>query len=348
MTELERFVVLMFRIELAVALVTMLAVVVERAGFACWWGWRQRTDRRYGSLVRSALEGDEAATRALIASPGRHRLTLAALLILPLIDDRNPDRIARTRTIVTTLSLVPIADRFLRSRFWWRRALALRALGLTQIRDRTAAIVAALDDKNASVRAAALDALTDLKDPASLQAVVIRLHDRSLHRGRRIAAITAFGNACEPFLLDLAEIDPVHRSDYARALAGCGSERARPTLCQWAGDTRGEVRAAAFEALAHLGLDGHAARLAIDALESEHESVREMAAFALRHWGGPGEAATCLGRHLEDTWTVALRAAQSLKTMGPAGLLELQAHAHRQDIAGDLARQMLWEQRPQC
>ena len=109
MTELELFVVLMFRIELGVALAAMLVLVVERAGFACWWGWRQRTERRYGSLVRSALEGDEAATRALIASPGRHRLTLAALLILPLIDDRNPDRIARTRAIVTTLSLVPRA-----------------------------------------------------------------------------------------------------------------------------------------------------------------------------------------------------------------------------------------------
>jgi len=347
MTELERFVVLMFRIELAVALVTMLAVVVERAGFACWWWWRKRTDQRYGSLVRSALEGDEAATRALIASPGRHRLTLAALLILPLIDDRNPDRIARTRTIVTTLSLVPIADRFLRSRLWWRRALALRALGLTQIRDRTASIVAALDDTNASVRAAALDALTDLKDPASIQAVVVRLHDASLHRGRRVAALTAFDDACEPFLLDLAEIDPVHRPDYARALAVCGSPRARPTLCVWARDTNPEVQAAALEALAHVGLDDEAAVFAIEALQSNHEVVREMAAFALRYWVGAGDAAACLARHLGDTWTVAYRAARSLQTMGPTGLLELQAHADRQDVAGDLARQMLWEQRPQ-
>jgi HEAT repeat protein len=348
MRELESFAVLMFRTELAIALVALVAVVVERAVFACWWKWRQRTDERYGLLVRAAVEGDEAATRALVASPARHRLTLAALLILPLIDDRDHGRIVRTRTIVTTLSLVPIADRFLRSRLWWRRALALRALGLTQIRDRTASIVAALDDTNASVRAAALDSLTDLKDPASLQAVVVRLHDPSLHSGRRVAAITAFGNACEPFLLDVAEIDPLHRLDYARALAVCGSPRARPTLCQWASDGRADVRAGAFEALAHIGLDAAAARLAIDALESEHESVREMAAFALRHWAGPGDAAACLGRHLEDTWTVALRAAQSLQTMGAQGLLELQAHAHRQDVAGDLARQMLWEQQPQC
>jgi len=345
---MTRFADLMFRIELAIALVMVVGVVVERAVFGCWWAWRQRTDRRYGSLVRAALDGDDAAIRALVASPARHRLILAAQLILPLIDDRNPDRIARTRKIVTTLSLVPIADRYLRSRWWWRRALALRALGLAQVRDRTASIVAALDDDNASVRAAALDSLTDLQDPASLQAVVVRLHDPSLHRGRRVAAMTAFGNACEPFLLDLAEIDVMHRTDYALALAVCGSARARPTLCRWACDSRADVRAAAFEALARVGMDDGAARLAIDALESEHESVREMAAFALQDWAGPGDAAACLGRHLQDSWRVALRAAQSLQKMGPAGLLELQAHAHRQDIAGDLARQMLWELQPQC
>src|SRR5262245_9480426 len=307
---LDRFVVVAFRTELVVALVTVCAVLVERAAFACWASWRERTEQRYGSLVRSALEGDDPATRELVASPARHRLVLAALLVLPLIEDRNPERITRTRILVTTLSLVPIADRFLRSRLWWRRALALRALGLTQIRDRTAAIVAALDDRNANVRAAALDALTDLKDPASLQAVIVRLHDTSLHRGRRVAAMTAFGHAGEPFLLDLADIDPVHRLDYARALAVCGSARARPTLCLWARDNRPEVQAAAFEALAGVGLDDDAAKVAIQALESEHEAVREMAAFALGNWSGAGDAATCLARHLGDTWTVARRAAQ--------------------------------------
>jgi len=53
MHEIDRFVALMFRTELAVALATILAVVIERAAFAWWWGWRQRTEQRYGSLVRA-------------------------------------------------------------------------------------------------------------------------------------------------------------------------------------------------------------------------------------------------------------------------------------------------------
>jgi HEAT repeat protein len=344
----ERLTALMFRTELIVALGTIVAVIVERAVFAYWSAWRERTELRYRTLVSRALAGDDAATSALVDSPARHRLVLAALLILPLIEDRDPERISATRRIVGALSLVPIADRFLRSRLWWRRALALRALGLTQITDRSASIVAALDDRNRNVRAAALDALTDLQDPTTLQAVVVRLHDRSLPRGRRIAALTAFGTECEPFLLDLAEIDPDHRLDYARALATCGTERSRPVLCLWTSDRRAEVQAAAVEALAHVGLDENAARLAIKALDSEHESVRAMAALALRHWTGPGDAAARLGRHLGDTWPVALCAAQSLQAMGPVGHVELQANAGRQDLAGDLARQMLWERQPQC
>jgi HEAT repeat protein len=272
---------------------------------------------------------------------------LAWLLIQPLIDDRDAARIERTRAISQALSLVPLADRFLRSIWWWRRALALRALGLTQVRDRTPAIVAALDDEHPDVRAAALDALTDLQDPASLQAIVVRLHDASLHRGRRAAALEAFGRQCEPFLLDLASVDATHRVNYARALALCGSEQSRPTLCAWAADADAHVRAAAFEGLAHVGLDDGAARFALAALEDHDPSVRAMAAHALRGWTGAGDAVSGLVRRLDDPWVVAVQAAESLRSIRPAGLAALTRCAERGDLAGVLARQMLWEEQRQ-
>ena len=75
-----------------------------------------------------------------MAAPARHRLAIARLLIEPLIDDRDPARIARTRAIVGALSFTAIADRYLRSWLWWRRAVALRALGVLQLRDHTAAV----------------------------------------------------------------------------------------------------------------------------------------------------------------------------------------------------------------
>ena len=328
-------------VSFAVAMVA--AVVVERAAFGLRQARSRYLTQRYGPLVRRALDGDDTARRELSASPARHRLAIAWLLIAPLIEDRDPRRIAEARAIAQAMSVLQLADRYLRSRLWWRRALALRALGLIQARDHTAQLVAALDDSHPDVRAAALDALMDLRDPATVPAIVVRLHDTSLHRGRRGAALKAFGSGCEPFLLELSEsIDPAHRLNYTHALAICGTPRSRPVLCRWTRDTRVEVRAAAFEALAYVGLDDDAARVAIEGLESHEPQVRAMAAYALRGWQGPGDAAAHLARHLDDTWVVAVRAARTLQSMGHAGVVELQARASHPGLAGLLARQMLW------
>ena len=327
----------------AIALTMAAAVVIERAEF----GVRQALDRRllqrYRPLVQRALAGDETARGELLDSPARHRLALARLLIEPLIEDRDPERIASTRAIAEALGVFHLADRYLQSWLWWRRALALRALGLAQARDHTAQLVAALDDSHPDVRAAALDGLSDMRDLRALKAIVVRLHDTSQHRGRRGAVLKAFGSDCEPFLLEWAAVDAENRLDYIHALAICGTARSRPVLCDWTRDTRLEVRATAFEALAYVGLDDASARVAIEGLESDDPPVRAMAAYALRGWQGPGNAAARLARHLDDTWAVAVRAARTLQSMGPAGSAELQARASRPDLGGLLARQMLWQ-----
>jgi hypothetical protein len=338
-----RFSALMVWVGAFLAVSMAAAVVLERIVFALGMWRRRRIERRYEPIVERAVKGDDAARDELVASPWHYRIVLAWLLITPLITDRDPQRIARTRAIARAMSLVPVADRLLRSRLWWRRALALRALGLLQETTHTGAIVAALDDPNVEVRAAALDAIADLRDMASLQAVVVRFHDESLHRGRRLAAIAAFGRECEPFLLELADVDMGKRLDYARALAICGTERSRPTLCRWTQDRRADVRAATFEALGRIGLDESAAALAVAALESSDVKVRATAAYALQGWAGPGDVASRLALHLDDAWPVAVQAAQSLQTMRDAGIIALRASVSRPGLAGVLARQTLWE-----
>jgi HEAT repeat protein len=327
---------------IAAALTMVVVVVLERAEFALRQALDRRLRARYGPLLQRALAGDDTARIEVMGAPAKHRITIARLVIEPLIGDRDPARIAKAREIVQGIALFPIANRYLKSRLWWRRALALRALGLIQARDHTAQLVAALDDPHPDVRAAALDGLTDMHDLAALEAIVVRVHDTSLHRGRRGAALKMFGTACEPFLLELAAVDPANRLNYIEALAICGTARSRPVLCRWTGDARLEVRATAFEALSYLGLDDESAQVALEGLESDDPSVRAMAAYALRGWQGPGDAAARLAKHLDDTWAVAVRAARSLQSMGPAGTFELQARASRLDIGGLLARQMLW------
>jgi HEAT repeat protein len=340
-----RLALVMLWIGVALALSMLAAVVIERLGFAYREANGRVLEQRYAPLIARALDGDRLAEDTLVASPARHRLKLAWMLVPPLITNRDGEHIARTRHLFEAMSLPSLVDRYLRSPFWWRRALALRALGLLQMRGYTATIVAALDDPHEDVRGAALDALADLKDPASLPAIVVRIHDVSLHRGRRGAVLAAFGSQCEPLLLEWSQLHPEQRENYALALGICGTARSRPLLCRWTTDPRAEVRAAALLALAHVGLDNGSAPFALDALESADEPVREMAAFALHGWTGPGNAASRLARHLDDTWTVALRAARSLQSMREAGLAELRACAGREGTAGLLARQMVWESR---
>jgi HEAT repeat protein len=328
---------------MALAATLTLTVVMSRVVLAVQAARLRRADSRYGPLIRRALAGDGAALRALVESPRRDRLRIGSLLIAPLVADRDPLRITRARVVAQAISLGDLARRLIESRWWWRRVAALRAVGLLQARNGTAAVVASLEDPNPNVRDAALDSLADLQDPAALPAIVVHLHDPSLQRGRRAAALAAFGSQCEAFLLDLSLVDPTHRLNYARALAICGTAKSRSTLCEWTADSRPDVQAASLEALAHTGLDEPSAAAAIEALESSDVLVRAMAAGALSGWTGTGDAAAHLLPHLDDAWPVAVRAARSLQAMGPAGLPPLTRRAAGQDLGGTLARQMLWE-----
>jgi HEAT repeat protein len=325
------------------AVAMLIAVVIERALAGLFQFREARLERRYTPLLRRALAGDLHATATLAESPSRHRLTIGYLLIGPLIDDRDPSRVAATRRVARAIFVVSLAEGYVRSRRWWRRALGLRALGLIQDREHTAAIVGALDDEHPWVRAAALDALADLRDPAAMPAIIVRQLDASLDRARRTAALDAFGAQAESFVLALAEVDPDHREHYAHALAICGTARSRRTLQRWALDDRTEVRAQALSALGRIGLDNGTARTVLGALESDDARVRASAARAFRGWTGGVDASEPLARHLEDEWTVAVPAARALQSMGQSGLARLSARASLPGLGGLLARQMIWE-----
>ena len=325
-----------------VAAVMALFVIGGRVFLAAHQRRLRRLERLYGAVIERALAGDRSALDVLVRSPSRYRLELARLLIFPLVADRNQQRIEATRHILSAMSLVAVADRWLHSRFWWRRVAAVHTFGLLRFADRAAELVAALDDEHKEVRNAALDALADLRDSSTLPAIVVRLQDASLSRGRRAAALAAFGSECEELLLELARVDVENRLHYAKALAISGTARSRPILCEWAADPRPAVRAAALGALGCIGLDDRAAAVVLAALDHGNVEERVAAAAALQGWVG-GDAPPHLAKRLDDAWPVAVRAARTLQSMGDAGQVELAALAAGTDQASVLARQMLWE-----
>ena len=99
LAEFARLSPLMGWMALAAACTMAAAVVVERAAFGVQQALGRHVTQRYGPLVQRALAGDEAARRELMASPARYRLALAWLLVEPLIEDRDPERSARTRAL---------------------------------------------------------------------------------------------------------------------------------------------------------------------------------------------------------------------------------------------------------
>jgi len=106
-------------------------------------------------------------------------------------------------------------------------------------------------------------------------------------------------------------------------------------------DGQADVRTAALEALAHVGLDERAAVLATESLNHPDAAVRARAASALRGWTASAEVAARLAGHLADTWMVATRAARSLQSMGDAGRNALESATNGDDLAGALARHAL-------
>src|SRR6185436_18899635 len=164
----ERLAVWMMWAGFVLVVAMLCAVVAGRVAYAWHEERRHRFERHYGPLAARALEGDAAAQHAIVTCPPRDHLAMAMLLITPLIDDRDPRRVAVTRAMVRKMTRGRLGERLLRSRWWWRRALA------------------------------------DMQDPAAVPALVTRLHDASLQRGRRAAALAAFGPRCEPLVLELA------------------------------------------------------------------------------------------------------------------------------------------------
>jgi HEAT repeat protein len=326
--------------------VLALTVVIERAVFAWWSARRSRLERTYGPMIARALDGDDEAERRLAAAPRRHRFLLAELLFFPVLDRRDWTQVARVRATFQAMNLPALADGYLKSWQWWRRAMALRAVGFLQLREYTPTLVAALDDRHPEIRAAALDGLADSGDPAALAAIVVRLNDETLHRGRRAAALAAFGSGCEPMLLDLAAVDATNWAAYADALAITGTAAARPVLSSWIADARPAVRVSALHALRHTGLDAPCVAPVLAALEDADARVRAAAARALRD-ATDARVAGRLAAHLTDTWPVCANAAKALRGMGTEGRVLLEKASARNDLAGTLARQMLWEEAAQ-
>lgn len=298
---------------------------------------------RYAPIIASALSGDPAAFAASASIiPTRHRTLVASLVLAPLHVVRGSHN-ARAAALAGQLQLTDGWRADLRSRRWWHRSEAALALGLLRDQAAVPALIELLDDEHDQVRAAAIDALGHVADPAAIAPLLARMSDPRHERTRLVQSLRAFGEESTAALLEHGATHPADRALVATILSFVGGAAARDPLLQWAASDQAEVRAAAWRALAAIGLDERAFYHALKGLGDDDPSVRAAAARALARTGR-GDAAPYLAGHLDDEWEVAAQSARALIKLGADGHAALAARVQQgAGLGHDLAQQVLWE-----
>lgn len=305
---------------------------------------RQALTARYRPLVDAALASDEpAAAAAAAAIPERHRAIAADLVLATLRVVRGAQN-ARARALAEGLGLTAHWRGGLRARRWWHRSEAALALGLLRDGSAVASLIPLLDDDHEQVRAAAIDALGQIGDAAAVPALLARMGEPTRHeRARLIQALRAFGDTATQALVMHGRSQPQDRALVATVLSYVGGTAAGETLLEWSADRNAAVRAAAWTAIATVGLDERTFYHAVKALNAEEPAVRAAAARALAR-SGRADASSHLARRLDDEWEVAAQSARALARLGRDGHNALVARVERGPGLGhDLARQVLWE-----
>ncbi len=326
-------------------LLLLLALLVGQRLIRAAGGTRRRAlVSRYGPIVAAALDGDAAALSATVALvPARHRALVASLILAPLHVVRGGHNV-RAAELAERLKLTDGWRTDLRSRRWWHRSEAALALGLLRDRSSLPSLIDLLDDEHEQVRAAAVDALGQIADPSAIQPLLTRLNEPTRHeRARVVQSLRAFGEGATSALLAHGTAHPADRALVATILSFVGGAAAREPLLLWAGSEPADTRAAAWQALAAVGLDDRAFYHALKGLDDEDAGVRAAVARALARTGR-GEASPHLAGHLDDDWEVAVQSARTLIKLGDDGRAALAARVKQGPGLGhDLAQQVLWE-----
>ncbi|TAK15424.1 MAG: hypothetical protein EPO35_07425 [Acidobacteria bacterium] len=329
----------------ALFIVLLVALVVQRVIRSSIDRRRALLESRFQPLVDRWLS--ERATpedRARLLRFGRRSpLLLGRMIVAPLLSFSGGP-VALGAGLAVDAGVAETWRQDIRHRQWWRRAEAIRSLGVIKDAGSFLAMAVALDDDHEEVRAAAVEALGRLGDFRAVQELLARIPEQSRHQRVRIVdALRTLGADGGPALMESIRRRPdvlPFVADLVPAICGGAATEECLALC---GHGDAPVRAAALNVLGTIGLDDAGFYYALKSLADDDAGVRAMAARALGR-SGRDDAATYLGEHLQEgNWTVAAESARALLGLHAAGASVLAASATGDGQAAALAKQMLWE-----
>jgi hypothetical protein len=212
------------------------------------------------------------------------------------------------------------AQRELRSRRAWRRATSAYRLGDMGCGEAAPALLAALDDPNRTVRAAAARSLGRLKIAEAAKPLVEALVSGRVPNGVAGEALVELGPVAVPELRAIAGHPSFRLRATAISLLGLvGGTADSPLAVECLSDPSADVRAAAAGALARIG--GPAAESALcTALEDRIPFVRAEAAVALGAIGSRTPLPRLLEMARTDAFRPARAAAQAVARISPVAL----------------------------
>ncbi len=167
------------------------------------------------------------------------------------------------------------------------RAEAAEAVGRVRLRDAVPRLLDWLDDEDVDVRVGAASALGRIGDPRTAQALVRALGDQSSEvRRAAVRALRALGTpeVVVPLLGRLDDADSSVQIEAAEALGELGDERAVVPLIGRARDQAPEVRVAVYAALGAIG-DARAAPALLQGLRGDEDAAQLAAIAALGRLG---------------------------------------------------------------
>ena len=307
-----------------VAIVAILAVVLTVASMFA----RYRTTSSERRRIRDLERFEELF--GLIASGQRESRKRALEEVEVLLSGRNVDLATSCvgildpegrRDVTRLIEKKGYVDSFIRmsgSRFKWRRARAIKALGRLVPPRATPVLVRAVYDRDPDIRHFAAAAVSRIRTPEAERALMEMLGRGTEYLSYRIAAMFAEEGVADrqALLGKLWGGNTSERRWAAEVVAGLKDYDAVPALLVLLDDEDADARASAAKALGALGRERDAGRIGA-LLESDSVwFVRAQAARALGEILSPDSVALLCAGLRDESWWVRRRCLESLVAFG--------------------------------
>jgi HEAT repeats len=259
-------------------------------------------------------EGDTLLVRQQLGRFNELERPIAASMMIERLKVSSPEERERTLEWLRQVGAIEVLFRSVRRWAPWRRAVAIRVLGLAGAEEALPVLIERLTDRSRYVREAAARALGQIGDTRALPALAeLHMQPGRVAAGIVYEALLAFGPAAAQVFSEglYSPHEHVRVSSVFGVAALLEPSAARSRLERMLGDEFASVRAATADVLGRIG-GGEVTEELARASRDEERSVRRAAVSALGSFDDPQAVQLALGALGDPDHDTAVRAGETL------------------------------------